>query len=264
MLYLVQPEYQKINKFKFLERCAVKGRKQAGITKYEIVDTALRQGLSTGRWKEGEKLPSESELMQQFGVSRTLVRNVLAGMIHDGLIESYHGKGSFVLPRKIHIHAPYQKRLREQLEQRGHDARIETIEFGEISAPPSLAYMLRMTVGTPVYVYAQRRFVDQRPFSVSTSYLPKKLFPHLESFDLQEIPLSKIMEQHYGYKGVSANEFLEAVFATKEVASYLEVEEGYALLQLEQLNYSEDDIPFEMNRILFRSDRVRLHFDYNR
>ena len=69
-------------------------------TKQEMLEQALRGNLASGLWKPGDKLPSETELMQQYHVSRTLVRNVLATLIHDGLIESVHGRGGLV-PRKI-------------------------------------------------------------------------------------------------------------------------------------------------------------------
>ena len=70
--------------------------------------------------------------------------------------------------------------------------------------------------------------------------------------------------ESYGYQIASTNEFLEIAFASSKVAEQLEVSAGYPLLSLEQLNYSRDDTPYEINRILFRGDRIRLHFDYNR
>ena len=60
-------------------------------TKQEMLEHALRESLAEGKWKPGDKIPSETELVQQYHVSRTLVRNVLATLIHDGLIESIHG-----------------------------------------------------------------------------------------------------------------------------------------------------------------------------
>ena len=61
-----------------------------------------------------------------------------------------------------------------------------------------------------------------------------------------------------------SREFLEMLFASPEVSALLEVNPGYPLLRLEQVNYDSRDIPQSFVQILFRGDRTRLHFDYNR
>lgn len=232
-------------------------------TKQEMLEQALRGNLASGLWKPGDKLPSETELMQQYHVSRTLVRNVLATLIHDGLIESVHGKGSFVLPKKIHAHAPYKQLIREQLEQKGYLTENKVLECKLVTASPKLASLLRVSEGSDVYFYRHIRYVDGQPFSISDSFLPRHLFPDFESHDIYHAMLSDIMEA-YDYHICSTNEFLEVIFASSNVARLLEVAAGYPLLSLEQLNYSENDVPFEVIHVMFRGDRIRLHFDYNR
>lgn len=232
-------------------------------TKQEMLEHALRESLAEGKWKPGDKIPSETELVQQYHVSRTLVRNVLATLIHDGLIESIHGKGSFVLPKKIHAHAPYKQRIRDQLEQRGYLTENKVLEFKRVIATPKLASLLQTMEGSGIYFHRHIRFVDGQPFAISDSFLPERLFPDFESRDVYDTALQDILES-YGYHIASTNEFLEIAFASSKVAEQLEVSAGYPLLSLEQLNYSRDDTPYEINRILFRGDRIRLHFDYNR
>ena len=232
-------------------------------TKQEMLEHALRESLAEGKWKPGDKIPSETELVQQYHVSRTLVRNVLATLIHDGLIESIHGKGSFVLPKKIHAHAPYKQRIRDQLEQRGYLTENKVLEFKRVIATPKLASLLQTTEGSGIYFHRHIRFVGGQPFAISDSFLPERLFPDFESRDVYDTALQDILES-YGYQIASTNEFLEIAFASSKVAEQLEVSAGYPLLSLEQLNYSRDDTPYEINRILFRGDRIRLHFDYNR
>lgn len=59
----------------------------------------LREAIDKGRFKEGAKLPSESELVEHYGVSRMTVRNALSVLQGEGLVHSEHGKGVFVRPR---------------------------------------------------------------------------------------------------------------------------------------------------------------------
>lgn len=62
----------------------------------EQVFNQLKQLLIDGKWKQGEKLPSENDLAEQFGVSRLTVRNALQKLVALNLIETRLGEGSFV------------------------------------------------------------------------------------------------------------------------------------------------------------------------
>ena len=59
----------------------------------------LREAIDRGRFKEGEKLPSEAELVEHYGVSRMTVRNSFSILQGEGLVHAEHGKGVFVRPR---------------------------------------------------------------------------------------------------------------------------------------------------------------------
>ncbi len=61
------------------------------------VSDALRQEILSGEMKPGDKLASEAGLTQRFGVSRTVVREAVASLRADGLVEARHGVGVFVL-----------------------------------------------------------------------------------------------------------------------------------------------------------------------
>ena len=61
----------------------------------DLRDTILR-GLREGRWRAGERLPAERELAHHFGVGRTVVRRVLAGLCEAGLIHRSIGSGTYV------------------------------------------------------------------------------------------------------------------------------------------------------------------------
>lgn len=61
------------------------------------VSEALRQSILTGDFSPGDKLPSEAQLTERHGVSRTVVREAVAALRSDGLVEARQGAGVFVL-----------------------------------------------------------------------------------------------------------------------------------------------------------------------
>lgn len=67
--------------------------------KYQIVSSWIRESIETGQIDPGDKLPSESELMRRFDVSRNSVRQAVNELVREGLVESRHGLGTFCTKR---------------------------------------------------------------------------------------------------------------------------------------------------------------------
>lgn len=63
---------------------------------YEQIVVQIEESITKGALKEGDQLPAERELAQQFGVSRTAVREAVKALREKGLVEAYPGKGTFI------------------------------------------------------------------------------------------------------------------------------------------------------------------------
>jgi GntR family transcriptional regulator, transcriptional repressor for pyruvate dehydrogenase complex len=63
---------------------------------YEQIVEQIEQSVQKGDLKPGDRLPAERELAQQFGVSRTAVREAVKALHEKGLVEAYPGKGTFI------------------------------------------------------------------------------------------------------------------------------------------------------------------------
>ncbi len=72
------------------------------------VADALRSRISKGNHRPGDRLPSEAQLTQEFGVSRTVVREAIAALRSDGLVEPRQGAGVFVLDPALAERRPFQ------------------------------------------------------------------------------------------------------------------------------------------------------------
>ena len=109
----------------------------------------IRKNIRNGNWTVGEKIPSENQLCEELGVSRVSVRSALQQFIALGILESVHGKGTFVAQPKIATRSPSYHGVREQLEQQGYSTRTEMLNSGELEADVRLARELDVPVGTP-------------------------------------------------------------------------------------------------------------------
>ncbi|MCO8306168.1 GntR family transcriptional regulator [Stenotrophomonas sp. NPDC087984] len=149
----------------------------------QIAD-ALREAIDKGRFREGDKLPSETELVDHFGVSRMTVRNALSLLQQEGLAVSEHGKGVFVRPRppvRRLASDRFARRHRDQgkaaftveAEAAGSRPEVDSLEVKEERPSPDISARL----GSPRKVLARRRryLLDGRPVEFATSYLPLDL-----------------------------------------------------------------------------------------
>ncbi|MET7766776.1 GntR family transcriptional regulator, partial [Streptomyces sp. NPDC005393] len=149
----------------------------------QIAD-ALREAIDKGRFREGDKLPSETELVEHFGVSRMTVRNALSLLQQEGLAVSEHGKGVFVRPRppvRRLASDRFARRHRDQgksaftveAEAAGSRPEVDGLEVKEERPSPDISARL----GSPRKVLARRRryLLDGRPVEFATSYLPLDL-----------------------------------------------------------------------------------------
>ncbi|GAA3881432.1 GntR family transcriptional regulator [Streptomyces sedi] len=141
----------------------------------------LREAIDKGRFKEGAKLPSESELVEHFGVSRMTVRNALSVLQGEGLVHSEHGKGVFVRPRppvRRLASDRFARRHRDQgksaftveAEAAGSRPEVDNLQVKEERPTRDIATRL----GEPRKVLARRRryLLDGRPVEFAASFLP--------------------------------------------------------------------------------------------
>ena len=75
--------------------------RSGGVALYYQLETILRRRVESGDFAPGDQLPTEDELMEQFGVSRATVRRALADLSDQGLLVRRAGKGTFVIGPKL-------------------------------------------------------------------------------------------------------------------------------------------------------------------
>ncbi|MFC5651605.1 FadR/GntR family transcriptional regulator [Paenibacillus solisilvae] len=72
----------------------------------------LQKKISSGDLKLGDKIPTEPELMEQFGVGRSTIREAVRVLVHAGLLEKKQGFGTFLTSASRAIQEPLDNRLR--------------------------------------------------------------------------------------------------------------------------------------------------------
>jgi GntR family transcriptional regulator len=141
----------------------------------------LREAIEKGRLAENEQIPSETMLVEHYGVARMTVRNAIQVLQAEGLVLAEHGRGVFVRPRppvRRLASDRFARRNREQgkaafiaeAEQAGSKPEVDSIIIREERASRDISSRL----GTTRKVLARHRryLLDGRPVEAAVSYIP--------------------------------------------------------------------------------------------
>ncbi|WAC75205.1 histidine utilization repressor [Roseateles sp. SL47] len=112
---------------------------------YLKVKTHLREGIASGRWRPGERLPSESELTEAFGVSRMTVNRALRELHQEGMVERVQGVGSFVAQLHRIASTLTVRDVHDDIAERGHqhEADVQVLETVKATAEQAQQFQLK-------------------------------------------------------------------------------------------------------------------------
>ena len=243
---------------------------------YQQVADKLRQQIYSEQLEPGTKLPSESQLIKEFGVSRVTVRNAIKDLQAEGLIVTRQGRGSFVRDRaptrrvtasRYRAEAEYAAgRVAEPPFDHGagpESHRLDT-SFREIRAPQRAADLLELTTKDSVLERQLVVFIDERPEQLSTSYLPLDLVRGTPVADPENEPWPGGTIAQLASLGQTVTRVEESVHArmpTQEEAKTLRIAAGVPVLVVtRRLLAADRDQPVEAAFDVLPADRVILDY----
>jgi GntR family transcriptional regulator len=232
--------------------------KSSPIPYYEQLRAILGRSMAEGRLRVGAQLPSEAQLCDDYGVSRTVVRQALNELANEGLISRQKGKGSFVAPPKIDEHlAQSLTGLAEEVRERGQTLTNDILAFEKVSPAEHISQVLGLESGEPAVFLERLRSIDGEPWNVTSTYLPFDLCEPLLALDMRERSLYASLEElglflHHGRRTI------EATVAGDEQAMLLGIPPRSPVLLLKSVAYLENGRPIEYFLAWHRGDRSRF------
>lgn len=234
--------------------------RQSASPMYEQLRAIIIRSIADGALVPGDLLPGEHGLCEQYGISRTVVRQALAQLEHEGVVERIKGKGTFIARPKTSeglVHTLVG--LYDDVERRGGHVHSDILRRETILAEGEVADALEIVAGTPVVVLERLRHVDGEPWSLSTTWMPTAVGAAIADVDLSEGSLYRALSDK-GIRAARGVRSAEAVIATNVQAALLAVAPGAALLRLRSVSRDAEDVPIEYFVAYHRGDRSRFEF----
>ena len=220
---------------------------------HQLKDLLLEEILS-GNQKEGDKIPPEYVLQEQFGISRATVRQALAELEREGYIERKQGVGTIVCRQKIRPRIMELTSFSEDMRARGLKPGSVTLSLNFMLPPQVVRERLKLKPGEKVWLVRRLRLANDEAVGLHSLYIPPTL--EFAPRDLENMSsYYTLLSERHGIEPLYADEILSARNATKEEADLLGIQEGSAILTVDRTTYRLEDQPMEFVRIAYRADR---------
>ncbi|RWR02112.1 histidine utilization repressor [[Pantoea] beijingensis] len=118
---------------------------------YQRVKQAIISQIAEGVWKVNQRVPSESELVNELGVSRMTINRALRELTSEGYLIRMQGVGTFVAEMKGYTAMLEVHNIAEEIAQRGHSHSCKILSLTEMKADPEQAAILGLSTGQPLF-----------------------------------------------------------------------------------------------------------------
>jgi GntR family transcriptional regulator len=229
----------------------------ADLPRYQQIANELMGKIASGRYRVGGLLPTEMELCEHYGISRSTVREALRRVRDAGLISRRRRTGTKVIAQTPPAVYRQPTNSIADLLQYADETRIEILSEKRIICDAPLAALLECREGHAWLRLNTLRTVpdDSRPICMTTAYVDAGLPDIDKHLGNVEGPISAMLERTYGIRIARIEQSIEAIRLGKRQAKLLGADVGSPALQATRRYYRPDDTLIELSSAVHPADR---------
>ena len=227
----------------------------ASTTLHQRIRGEIEELIRSGAWAPGRKVPSEAELMVQFGCSRMTVNKAMSGLAEAGLIVRRRRAGSFVARPRVHSTVLDIPDIQAQILARGEAYRFDLLDQRRRKAKAGDAAEADLAAGGALLALRGLHVASGRPFALEDRLVSLAAVPEAAEADFAAEPPGAWLLHHVPW--TEAENRISAVGADAGVAELLAVDVGTALLAVERRTWRAGE-PVTWVRQLFPGEAYDL------
>jgi GntR family transcriptional regulator len=225
----------------------------AEVPLYYQLAGVLREQILSGRFGTGDRIPTEAELVGEYGVSRITVRQALSSLEEEGLVRREVGRGTFVNEHRTFTGALKVEGSLDDLISIGLFTSVKLLDLRTVKATPDEAAALKIEPGSLLTRCARLRYWHGDPYCHIVVDLPHEIGRRLVRTDFKGSIL-RTLEDKLNIHIRDAQQTVRASLADASLARLLDTRIGAPLLSIDRLVMRDDGTPVEHVRTHYRSD----------
>lgn len=220
----------------------------------------IRKNILSGGYKEGDLIPSERELGDQYDLSSTTIRRALNDLVQENFLERKAGKGTFVRLNKVKRDLRKVIGFTKNMQEMGLIPSTRVISKKLVAANAYARSRLSLDKGAQIVRLERVRMASDIPMMFETRYIRTDICPGIEMEELDS-SLWKVFEEKYGLKPNRHSQNMNITVVTGRSAYLLTLKEGTHVFLIKGVTYVQDNLPIECEESLYRTDKYELAFE---
>jgi GntR family transcriptional regulator len=226
----------------------------------EQTKSYLKQRILNAEFEDG-RIPSETDLANALGVSRTTIRDALSRLELEGVIYRKQGAGTFINEAGLQIKTRLEEiwEYETTLQAHGYAPSTQIIKLEEQPANPTIAKDLNLDPAEKLLAVQKLFLADDEPVILTFNYLPCQLIKLPYTADDFHLPmyqfLPRFCQQHLAYYLSEIVPLITPDWLTETLKLQ---QPKTALLSFDEVGYNQDNMPILKAYSYFRDDLLRL------
>jgi GntR family histidine utilization transcriptional repressor len=207
---------------------------------FQTIKDYLLKEIQAGTWKEGDAVPSEAALAQQFNVSRMTVNRAVRELTSEQILNRIQGSGTYVAQQKYQATLVAIKSIADEIRSRGHEHRSELHELIEVEASELLAQQFQIQPGHSLFHSVIVHFENDIAIQVEDRWVNSILAQDYLAQDFASKTPNEYLMAVAPLQGVDYS--IEAVMPPKTIADMLQISSKETCLVLHRKTRSQNQI----------------------
>ncbi|WP_017584304.1 GntR family transcriptional regulator [Nocardiopsis valliformis] len=245
-------------------------------SRYREIAEEIRERISSGTYARGKRLPPQSTLADEFGVSQPVVQRAVMALRTEGLVRIERGTGTVVHEIKPIVRnatARYTKTAREQGQSRGafatevrslgHNPQSELVQLGPTNPPQEIAEIFQFGRDDIAAIRHRHMKADDTPVQIATSYVPWAIAKDTPITQEDTGPGGTYSRlEDLGHRVVRFTERIRTRPPSEEEAAFLRLGDDQQVYSVLHIAYTEDDKPVEVTQHVMPTFQWVLEYEW--
>lgn len=235
--------------------------KEIPIPLYYQIKRMILSDLSSGKLKEGDYLPTETEFCENLQVSRPTVRQALNELVAEGILMRKKKSGTFVAQPKIEIPVHFSvEDLKAHIENTSRPCAITILDFCVLDAADEINNKLHLDAKEELIYLKRLWMAGETPVAYTAAYLSKNRFEKILGTDFTQINLPDYLDSHFDIKIDKRDVKIDSTLASKFDLELLQINRTRASLLCVNEIAKVGNEPVFCSVTRYRGDKVSIAY----